>query len=109
VVNRAFTGRGSDMDFDRRECKDCRAAELKKGHKAGIAMSSEEKLRLRTYDTSKEEKRQIWKSVLAQSGKRMVIQRGEKQGPKSPAQKRDDRAQAFMGRLQPAAYKKRIK
>jgi hypothetical protein len=95
------------MSFDRRDCADCRAASLKKGRKAGIEMSSDEKLKLRTYSTSKEEKRQIWASVLAENSKRTVIQRGRKLKP-SAQQQRDDRAQAYVGSLlKPASYKKR--
>jgi hypothetical protein len=72
---RAATGKSvrEDVMVDRHDCPDCQKAQRLKGNRAGAQMSQEEKLKLRTYNTtSDKEKRDIWRSILKQNGKTIM-------------------------------------
>ena len=68
--DRAATGKSvrPDILVDRYDCPDCRRAQQRKGELAGVSMSQEQKLKLRTYNTPEHEKRRIWKDVLKYNG-----------------------------------------
>ena len=93
AVERAL--KGLQPDVHRPECVECKKAKANLGHRAGVEMSFDEQLRLKTFksSTSKEERAMIWQSVMAEHGKRMMS--NEPKFSASP-EKRKRMAQVYL-------------